>query len=412
MKPHQKCRSCDRQRSIGSNVCTTCSCNGSVICEAWGCDRPAPSRGLCADHAENFDKQPFAWSSHRETLETAEAYENGPAPKCKVEGCGKDAKRKPYNAVSEFCEHHWTNKPIENKDDALCQTDGCIKNRNAGTKHCYTHTNDGDLCNGIDCTKPARKNSYFCAAHANSRLTEDEEEHQRQLQHKNRIQGEFPRDMPVGVATKDAKAGETIAVSLGEPKHCALTFCGHRAVDHLLCEKHLNEWRKSNYTKNTDYIEAKNKPSQEVKMIDQAIEDSKAAAYRLAARQFVKAVKEPLLAKLAQKDEGMRAQLAAFLDTDLGAGIFCGMLAFGLTMVPLSMVPESAREHLKDFSKELRVESMTEVGDVIADLLMGPLRDVISNFVANVPKSLPAESSNVTVASVVNVQVEEKVGAR
>lgn len=133
--------------------------------------------------------------------------------------------------------------------------------------------------------------------------------------------------------------------------------------------------------------------------------DAKDAAYRLAGRQFVKLTREPIIAFLAghlgPDDPSMRAKIGAFLDTELGEALVSSMLSLGL-----SAIPQTAGEIPKILAKELRVKAMTDVGDVVADLLMEPLRDVISNFlrgeVAAPPAALP--QSSVTLVPVPDLQ--------
>lgn len=126
--------------------------------------------------------------------------------------------------------------------------------------------------------------------------------------------------------------------------------------------------------------------------------DGRDAAYRLAGRQFVKLTREPIVAFLAghlgPDDPSMRAKIGAFLDTELGEALVSTMLSLGL-----STIPATAGEIPKILAKELRVKAMTDVGDVVADLLMGPLRTVISDFLRgqgeSTPAALPQESSTV-----------------
>lgn len=121
--------------------------------------------------------------------------------------------------------------------------------------------------------------------------------------------------------------------------------------------------------------------------------DAKDAAYRLAGRQFVKLTREPIVAflegHLGKDDPSIRAKIGAFLDTELGEALVATMLSLGL-----SAMPKTVGEIPAILSKELRVKAMTDIADVVADLLMGPLRQVLSSTlvgivpVDSVPKSL------------------------
>lgn len=141
--------------------------------------------------------------------------------------------------------------------------------------------------------------------------------------------------------------------------------------------------------------------------------DAQDAAYRLAGKQFVKMTREPLIAFLAghlgPNDPTMRAKVAAFLETDLGKSILEGFLAMGLSMVPVQVgeVPQK-------LARELRVQAMTDVGDVVADLLMGPLRQVISDMLRGEQTlTLPAESATVVkFPQAVEASITEPVEAK
>jgi hypothetical protein len=128
--------------------------------------------------------------------------------------------------------------------------------------------------------------------------------------------------------------------------------------------------------------------------------DATESARRLAAKQFMKMTRDPLVALLAghidQNDPSIKAKIAAFLDTELGGGIIAGILSMGVSMIPLEH-PE-----MKVLASQLRIKAMTDVGDVVADLLMAPLRQVLSDFIRGEPlAALPAASSNVIVPSFV-----------
>jgi hypothetical protein len=114
--------------------------------------------------------------------------------------------------------------------------------------------------------------------------------------------------------------------------------------------------------------------------------DARDAGWRLAGKQFLKMTREPLVAFLNRHiggDDSMRAKIAAFFETDLGEAVLASMLSMGLTMLP-----ESAGDIPKRLARELRVTAMTDVGDVVADLLMGPLRQVAVMYLQNVPATL------------------------
>jgi hypothetical protein len=140
------------------------------------------------------------------------------------------------------------------------------------------------------------------------------------------------------------------------------------------------------------------------------------AGWRLAGKQFLKMTREPIIAFLSRQlgdDESIRAKVAAFLETDLGEALFASMISMGL-----SMLPETTGEIPKRLAKELRVHAMTDVGDVVADLLMGPLRQVAVMYLQNVPAttrsepaSLPTQSEHVSIKAPVEVPQTVGVGS-
>lgn len=118
--------------------------------------------------------------------------------------------------------------------------------------------------------------------------------------------------------------------------------------------------------------------------------DATEAAWRMAGSQFVKLAKEPIIALLSRHlgpgDESLRGRIAAFLDTELGTAILSGVLSAGLSAMPLPANDISQR-----LSRELRVRSMAATGDVIADVLMGPLRQVAVMYLQGQPGAPAAD---------------------
>jgi len=138
-------------------------------------------------------------------------------------------------------------------------------------------------------------------------------------------------------------------------------------------------------------------------------EDGQEAAYRLAGKQFTKLTRDAFvaaIAKQAQGDEAFRNRLASFFATDLGEAVLQSMLSLGLSTLPKNM-----GEHPQILSRELRVQAMTTVGDVAADLIMEPLRQVAVMYLSapSVVSSLPQESAQVVKAPVeIPITVEAK----
>ncbi|MBL8683434.1 MAG: hypothetical protein JNK05_29970 [Myxococcales bacterium] len=107
--------------------------------------------------------------------------------------------------------------------------------------------------------------------------------------------------------------------------------------------------------------------------------DAQDAAWRLAGSQFVKLMRDPLVGlmsrHLAPGDESMRARIAAFLDTEIGTAMLSAMLSAALSALPRAAGPAPDR-----LARELRVRAMADAGDVVADLVMGPLRQVMALY--------------------------------
>lgn len=123
-------------------------------------------------------------------------------------------------------------------------------------------------------------------------------------------------------------------------------------------------------------------------LIDTLKTDATDAAWRTAGSQFVKLTREPLVGlltrHLAPGDDAFRAKIAAFLETELGGALVASMLA-----AALSALPATAGEVPQKLARELRVRAMSDAGDVMADLLMGPLRQVIALYLQD-PAGAPS----------------------
>ena len=122
--------------------------------------------------------------------------------------------------------------------------------------------------------------------------------------------------------------------------------------------------------------------------------DGSDAGVRVARKQFVKATREPLVAFLAgnlgDNSEATRKKVADFLDSELGEALISSLLSVGLTALPANW---AGNPFVTKLTRELRVHGMTEAGDVVADLLMGPLRQVISFYAATAGTSETASEA-------------------
>ncbi len=141
---------------------------------------------------------------------------------------------------------------------------------------------------------------------------------------------------------------------------------------------------------------------------------------RLAGKQFTKFIQEPLVA-LTLRDldpdspedmKKFRSKVANFLQTKLGKALIQLMLAGVFSAVPNREREEAERLNAsRDISKgegrvgvtdsfpermsrELRTSAYSETGDIIVDLIMGPLRDITTDlikkgYVTKEPAQLP-----------------------
>ena len=120
--------------------------------------------------------------------------------------------------------------------------------------------------------------------------------------------------------------------------------------------------------------------------------DATDAAWRLAGSQFVKLAREPIVALLSRHlgpdDPSLRGRIAAFLDTEIGASLLSGVLSLGLSAMPL---PPGDVSH--KLARELRIRAMAGTSDVVADVLMGPLRQVAVTYLQGGGRAPEAETA-------------------
>jgi hypothetical protein len=139
-------------------------------------------------------------------------------------------------------------------------------------------------------------------------------------------------------------------------------------------------------------VKTKETPMPETKV--QILNEANEAGYRIAVRQLVKLVHAPLAAMFtaqfaseADKD-GVKAKVELFLASEPGVIIVNALLAGTLTWVVSSgmTIPGVDKKHIERLSTELRISTMERGGNVVADMLMGPLQQVIAGLVGNIPK--------------------------
>lgn len=119
-----------------------------------------------------------------------------------------------------------------------------------------------------------------------------------------------------------------------------------------------------------------NNPTNRSTMLQTLETDATDAAWRTAGSQFLKLTREPLVGLLSRhlgpNDEALRGRIAGFLETELGTALLAGMLSAALSALPRTAGPVPER-----LARELRVRAMADTADTVADVLMGPLRQVI-----------------------------------
>ena len=146
------------------------------------------------------------------------------------------------------------------------------------------------------------------------------------------------------------------------------------------------------------------KPTKFQNIVATAKIDANDAAWRVAGSQLVKLVREPVCAALCRhlgpNDDSLRVKIAAFLETDIGTAMLSAILSLALSQMTIagSDIPEK-------LSRELRISAMADGADVVADLLMGPLKQVITSYlqgtplpvqIAEDPKELPEPTNTIT----------------
>lgn len=118
------------------------------------------------------------------------------------------------------------------------------------------------------------------------------------------------------------------------------------------------------------------------KVIDTAKEDGKDALLRVTVKQTIKTVKAPLVEAFAsraggtnKREKNKNMKIAAdFLDSELGEAFICQVIAAALVHMPIG-----GNEEIRDvLAKEFRVQGYTELGSMVVDYLMDPIRDSLS----------------------------------
>ena len=122
--------------------------------------------------------------------------------------------------------------------------------------------------------------------------------------------------------------------------------------------------------------------------------DATEAAWRTAGNQLVKMTRDPLVGVLSRHlgpdDEAMRKKIADFLSTEAGTALLAGVLSIGL-----SAMPGTTGEAPQRLARELRVKAMADMGDLVADVVMGPMRQVLACYLQDM-ENAPASPAQLT----------------
>ena len=134
--------------------------------------------------------------------------------------------------------------------------------------------------------------------------------------------------------------------------------------------------------------------------------DATEAAWRTAGNQLVKMTRDPLVGVLSRHlgpdDEAMRKKIADFLATEAGTALLAGVLSIGL-----SAMPGTTGEAPQRLARELRVKAMADMSDLVADVVMGPMRQVIAFYLQDL-ENAPVPPAQLTEGS--TASLPEPVG--
>ena len=104
---------------------------------------------------------------------------------------------------------------------------------------------------------------------------------------------------------------------------------------------------------------------------------------RTAVKQTVRFAREPFLALLEKNlgSSGPSANLKRWVDSPVGDVFLRGLLALGMTGLQKKYYPDNS--NLESVIKELRVSTLTLVGDGVADVILTPLREILCEALRN-----------------------------
>jgi chromosome segregation ATPase len=144
----------------------------------------------------------------------------------------------------------------------------------------------------------------------------------------------------------------------------------------------------------TTQVKKENTMGEKLNQVKETIKtDANDAGLRIGAKQLTKLVQEPLAAvigrHLGPDDESVRKKISDFMGTEAGRAITAMMLSGAI-----SSIPGQNPELVQKLARELRVSAMVDTGDMLAEVLMGPLRTVMSLYLQGVPEVETERPSN------------------
>lgn len=143
----------------------------------------------------------------------------------------------------------------------------------------------------------------------------------------------------------------------------------------------------------TNIMSNSNDVSRASKIVNEAKLNLSEAGIRIAARQLVKLVAEPLSAFVAgpEADESVRRRIGEFLRTDMGKIIIASALSAGLSAMASTGKLGVSEHEISKLASELRVSALAEGGDMLIDLFMEPLRQILANMALPTPEAEPPQ---------------------
>lgn len=129
-----------------------------------------------------------------------------------------------------------------------------------------------------------------------------------------------------------------------------------------------------------------------VNFVNNARRDGRKMATRMAGKQIVKAIQEPLVAALAAQlgpgDEALKAKIALFLATDIGKALLGGLVSAGLSAANGTIIKKSDQMVIcAELAEDMKIEAGAVAMDAVVDVIMGPARSIITGTIASLAES-------------------------